>query len=415
MVKPEQIKPFVATKRFWRLSKYIFPLDRSAFRLRGAAAPTQLADMPELARKHPELVAVHQLADEADWGAIPFTTIHGGAVQTQLAVAEPPLHMRVATLKQSSTVGRHSCLLGPENTLVADHGYYLPDEDVRRNIFGGSLNPKYWRYRWLGDLRNRRQIPAVSKLEGTAVVLNNPWCHNYYHWLLEVVPRLMLMREAGLSADWYVIESHCRYQRRVLELLGVPQDRLIQPHYALHLRADCLIRPSHPGVDAWRAMAEAVKQGLPATEQARANESRRIYISRKEAAHRKVANETELENLLKSHGFETHSFESLDFARQVSLISSAECIVAVHGAALANLIFARSGTKVIEICPVNRYNTDCFPRISHKLGHQHLTVMAGSTRFRQALSVNLDDVGVALARFGLERAEGRSAQRSKVA
>lgn len=416
MVKSEQIKPFVATKKFWRLSKYIFPLDVSAFRLSGATAPTQLADMPELARRYPQLVKLHQLGSEAPRDTLEFSTIHNGVMQTQLAAPEPPVQLRVATLEQSSTVGRHSCLLGPENTLVADQGYCLPDADVRKNIFGGSMNPKYWRYRWLGDLRNRRQIPALCKLDGSAVVLNNPWCHNYYHWLLEVAPRLMLMRDAGMVPDWYIIESQSRYQRRVLELLGVPLDRVIQPHYALHLQADRLIRPSQPGVRAWRAFAEAVKRGLVQTEQGYPSDARRrIYISRKAAAHRKVSNEPELETLLKSHGFETHSFETLDFARQVSLISSAECIVAVHGAALANLVFARPGTKVIEICPVNRYNTDCFPRISDKLGHHHLTVMAGSTRFRQALNVNLEDVSVALARFGFERAEGRSSQRSKVA
>jgi capsular polysaccharide biosynthesis protein len=307
-------------------------------------------------------------------------------------------------------------LLGPDNKLVADRGYHLPPEDVKKNIFLGTINPKYWRYRWLGDLRNRRQVPKLCKLNGTAAVLNNPWCHNYYHWLLEVVPRVMVMRSAGLTADWYIIESQSRYQRRVLELLGIPSERLIQPHYALNVQADMLIRPSHPGLDAWKGLANAIGQGLPKSERIAAGQSsRRIYISRKEAAHRKVANEAELQAMLESHGFETHSFETLDFARQVSLISSADYIVAVHGAALANLIFAREGTRVIEICPVNRYNTDCFPRISHKCGHKHVTVLAGSTRFRQELNVNLADMALALERFGLLDVKRRSPQRSKVA
>ncbi len=74
--------------------------------------------------------------------------------------------------------------------------------------------------------------------------------------------------------------------------------------------------------------------------------SRRIYISRKTAAHRKLVNEQELEQKLKAYGFESYSFDRLDFADQVRVMRSAECIVTVHGAALANLIFAQPGTKV---------------------------------------------------------------------
>lgn len=416
MDKPESLSPFVATKKFFKRSKYIFPLDRSAFRLSGWPAPTELATFAELAEKYPKLVQVQDLGCETDWGAIPFTTIHNGQTQTQLAIAEPPVELQVATLAGAHSVGRHSCLLGPDNTLVADRGYHLPAADVKRNIFLGTINPKYWRYRWLGDLRNRRQLPTACKLEGTAAVLNNPWCHNYYHWLLEVVPRIMMMRSAGLTADWFIVESQSRYQRRVLELLGIPPERLIQPHYALNLQADMLIRPSHPGLDAWQGLAGAIKQGLPASERIASEQPRRrIYISRKAAAHRKVANESELQALLDSHGFETHSFETLDFARQVKLIDSADCIMAVHGAALANLIFAREGTRVIEICPVNRYNTDCFPRISHKCGHEHVTVLAGSTRFRQELNVNLADIKMALERSGLRDVKGCGPHCSKVA
>jgi len=45
------------------------------------------------------------------------------------------------------------------------------------------------------------------------------------------------------------------------------------------------------------------------------------------------------------------SLEYTTLARQVALFSAADVIVAQHGAALGNLIWARPGTYVVEICP----------------------------------------------------------------
>lgn len=392
---------FRPTEKFWRLSKYLFPLDRSAFCLSGAAAPSRVAPAAELAIQYPDQVHVYELGKERDWGAIRFPTIYRGRLESRQAEAHPEQPLSVTSYRNSGTLGRHSSLLGPDNTLVAEWGYYHPDPSFIRKFPLGRLNPLHWRYRWLGDLRNRSQLPAARSVRGTAVVLNNPWCHNYYHWMLEVAPRIMLMRAAGLAADWYVVECQSRYQQRVLELLGVPRERWVQPHYGLHLRADTLLRPSQPGTDAWRAMSAAIQESARAEAVGSSPPRRRLYISRRSAAHRKLANEPELMELLKRYGFESHSFENCDFARQVELISQAEIVVSVHGAALANLIFAQPGTRVVEICPLNRYNIDCFPRISHKMGLEHVTVLANSTRFRQHLQVELDDVHAAFDLVGL--------------
>ncbi len=132
----------------------------------------------------------------------------------------------------------------------------------RRLRWNAKLDPSFWRARWLVDLRYRRQLPSIQHLPGTAVLLNNPWCHNYYHWMLEVAPRVMLMRQAGLDADWYVVDCQSSYQKRALELMGVPLDRCIQSHYGLHLQADQLLRPSHPGLTSWQMMSETISRNV---------------------------------------------------------------------------------------------------------------------------------------------------------
>lgn len=367
---------------------------------------------------YPSLVTQTEVGYDRDWGPITFPTLREGRFEPFVAPAEPQYRLRVFSFRESTTVGRHCSIIGPENTLVADLGYFVPHTDPKDLHWAHAFSPKFWRSRWLVDLRYRRQLPAIQKLSGTAALLNNPWCHNYYHWILEVAPRVMLMRQAGVEADWYVVDCQSRYQKRALELMGIPPERCIQSHYGLHLQADRLIRPSYPGIANCQMMATAIGQNVMSQNvKSSAGEpaSRRIYITRKTAAHRKLANERELEQCLKLYGFQSYSFDSLDFADQVRIMRSAECVVTVHGAALANLIFAQPGTRVIEICPIGRYNADCFPRLSQKLGHHHLSIMAPSTRFRQNLSVNMQDVGLALDYHGLRQTEGRSTHGAKAA
>jgi capsular polysaccharide biosynthesis protein len=69
----------------------------------------------------------------------------------------------------------------------------------------------------------------------------------------------------------------------------------------------------------------------------------RLYISRAKAAKRRFTPDTEasVRAILESEGYRTVYLEDLPWAQQVRLVSSAEHIAGLHGAGLANLLFAR--------------------------------------------------------------------------
>ena len=75
----------------------------------------------------------------------------------------------------------------------------------------------------------------------------------------------------------------------------------------------------------------------------------RIYISRSQAGCRRVANESELIDFLKTQGFTIVHLEHLPIADQAHLFAEAHVVMGPHGSGFANLIFARPGTQVIEI------------------------------------------------------------------
>jgi capsular polysaccharide biosynthesis protein len=79
-----------------------------------------------------------------------------------------------------------------------------------------------------------------------------------------------------------------------------------------------------------------------------ANASRRLYISRAKALRRKltIQNEADVRSILESRGFRTVFLEELPWAEQVMLVSGAEFIVGLHGAGLANILFAKAASLV---------------------------------------------------------------------
>ncbi len=77
------------------------------------------------------------------------------------------------------------------------------------------------------------------------------------------------------------------------------------------------------------------------------------------AARRSIPNADDLVAALAKLGpVASVSLEGLPLIEQVRLFSSARLIVAQHGAALANLVFCRPGTRVLEIFPADSWN--CF-------------------------------------------------------
>jgi capsular polysaccharide biosynthesis protein len=77
----------------------------------------------------------------------------------------------------------------------------------------------------------------------------------------------------------------------------------------------------------------------------------KIYISRQEANKgRKVINQSQLNIILRKHGFETYKLETLSFREQLNIIYNADIIMGPHGAGLSNMIFA-DNPIIIELFP----------------------------------------------------------------
>jgi hypothetical protein len=93
-----------------------------------------------------------------------------------------------------------------------------------------------------------------------------------------------------------------------------------------------------------------------------------IYLTRERT--RSVANRVLIEGVARNHGFSVHALEGMNPQAQMELFRDAACVVAPHGADLANLLFCAPGTAVLELSPDCEFRP-LFAQISDKLDLVH--------------------------------------------
>lgn len=214
------------------------------------------------------------------------------------------------------------------------------------------------------------KLPPIQKIDGTVAVLAGLLNNLYFHWMFDILPRIELLQKSGIDfskIDKFLVNSRFPFQKETLKLFGIAEAQILQSDRYPHIQASRLIVPSFPGSVAWMPKWACDflkstfldKKAVGVTEK-----TKRLYISRKETANRRLINEEEVIRCLKEFGFRSVTLESMLVTEQAALFASAKVVVAPHGSGLTNTVFCDPGTKVIEIFSPN-YVYPCYWLISN--------------------------------------------------
>jgi len=242
-------------------------------------------------------------------------------------------------------ISKAIAVITPDNYLLADvsrdYPGFLPGcekHDVRKH-----------------SVFNLESFPPLKQIDGSVAVLSGLSGNVYFHWMVDVLPRIELLRRSGrdlAEIDWFLVNS-CQheFQRESLRILGIPEEKVLESDRIPHIQATELIVPSFAGYLGWPPgwaidflRREFLKGIIPSS-----NYPKRIYISRSKARYRRVLNEEDVVEVLAESGFVSILPESMSLAEQIAHFYHAEVIVAAHGSGLTNTIFCKSGTKIIEL------------------------------------------------------------------
>jgi hypothetical protein len=210
--------------------------------------------------------------------------------------------------------------------------------------------------RWL--VKRQRFFPKIRRVPGGVISLSTDGHNNYYHWMLDLLPKLFLALAAGLGHGTFYLGASTPFQKETLELLGIPADRVLDANAFPFLQADELVVPflgeRHPpnifNAGKCRLLAAAFSFLIAGKTSARSLPAR-FVVSRGKTRSRRVVNEAELLARLEPFGFRAVYLEDLSLVEQITLFTRAEAIVASTGAGLVNLVHARPGVPVAILMP----------------------------------------------------------------
>lgn len=254
---------------------------------------------------------------------------------------------------------------------------------------------------------------------GTVALLASRGEDIYYHWMLEVLPRLKLIAMSGISCDKvYVGQNNRKYKEETLTRCGFSSDHIIYAQQNTLLKADCVIIPSMPHLIANTCPTWAYDYVrtlfLKDTATEAAVPYRKLYITRAKPTanrnQRRIVNEYAVFSYLAKLGFEKVTLEELSVKQQAKLFNSAQTIVAAHGASLTNLVFCNSQhpVTVIEIYQP-QWLVNCYSWLTTTLNHdrgfsfKHISLMTSIEKLSEAdkavgnIYVELDDLQKALS------------------
>jgi hypothetical protein len=229
-------------------------------------------------------------------------------------------------------------------------GYYGGAVVTADNAVLADLSPEVW-----GPanhpIYSRWHLPKSRFLTGRIAIGVTPEASgNYYHWLLDLVPRVLLLKHAAQNFSNYdallLNGSRANYEREILAALGVPPEKVRYVDSRERFQIASAVIPSMAinVIAPWKVHG---LRDLPFF--GKQNQHRRLYLSRARAAVRRIANENEISEVLRHRNFEIVEAENLSWREQANLFAGASVIVAPHGAALANIVFCTPGTRVVEI------------------------------------------------------------------
>ena len=202
--------------------------------------------------------------------------------------------------------------------------------------------------------------PANARLlKGTYHLGISPHIYSYYHLLTDLLshlieaPRFPVLVPEFMPVAFLDFLKDAGFEVLVLGAEIFHIEKLIIPD----------MKVPDWNVDKIKKIQSFVENLYPLLPSHKSKLPKKIYVSRKLAIKRHLANEEDFLGLLNEHKFHKVYLEQMSIREQVELFLSASHVIAAHGAGLTNVIFAPADVKILEIRPLRSSGQFCFENL----------------------------------------------------
>lgn len=213
------------------------------------------------------------------------------------------------------------------------------------------------------------KLTAAPERISKGIWITDNWSHGYFHWFGDALPRLMaaekywtthpVLLPARYAGIGFIMDS--------LRPFGV-ETRFFEPDR--RYKVNELVLPAYAAITGnyneeylFRIREKLVHEDI--------TPAKKIYISRQQAAKRRITNEEEVVALVKSFDFEIHCFENYKLEEQVRLMQSATHLIGLHGSGLTNMLFMNKKGMVLELRNANDSHNNCYFALASAMEHDY--------------------------------------------
>lgn len=238
---------------------------------------------------------------------------------------------------------------------------------------------------------------SLQVLSGRILDLTTPGSNLYSHWLLDLLPKIKAVTEAGYDItrdfDKIIVNFYgSRFKRESFKLLGI--DDAIVSDYTNHLKCftakDIVsVTPCRRALFTPQWIAEFVRSIFYSTQPIEF--SKKVYISRSKGNTRRILNEARFVEEIAALGYKTYYCEDHTIAETAAIMRNATDVIAPHGAGLANLVFAKPSTQVTELFCAHLSSE--FYKLStiNGLKYRPVQVLSGDNEFVNIANMNYEN------------------------
>lgn len=214
------------------------------------------------------------------------------------------------------------------------------------------------------------RLKPAQRLNGRTLFLGGLGGQTFYHFLLETVPQLALLRGEIAGADRILVQGYLETVKEAwLRRAGVRTpivwlnalDHFHCDELVFCTRATRLYEPNPWCVRALRSLVSLPERDAPTRDL-------HLWADRRRSSARPTAWASDVAERLPAP-WQTVDFAQLTPEETLHLCRRCAAFAGVHGAAFANLVFCPPGTRVLEFYP--EPNRAWFPTLSRICGHRH--------------------------------------------
>ncbi len=292
------------------------------------------------------------------------------------------------------------------DTILSDAFMYNQTE--KRHIFnGGSLiKHKEDRYSMVAYKDSDTYIENAISLLG--------WVpSNYFHFTLEIMPKLALIDKLEQYRSWPILVDQCVwdvpqlhalldrlniYHHKVILVKNrtkVTIGKLVYVSYTMWLahnfKEGAEIKPSDFLLSDY--VVNNIRETVISNISYDPSKHRKIFLSRKNMSKSRLVNSAEIEHIFQENGYEIVCPEDLSFEEEVRLFREADVVVGPTGAAFTNMIYCRPNTR-INVIALESQHIYYYPTLAHMAGVNFellgaKLVQKGSAEYQDTFSLDI--------------------------